>query len=176
MCRSVGSDAFVEGSFSPNQKQSHLQKEYQRVQISTRNNYYKDKWRGSGKRMSQALGTQVAYLPNNSKSLPTPNPISRPISSSSLIFVFCSLLSSGSFFSVPCCCSQLCLSSMEAKLLGAYSPAIRSHLASDLRPNSLYALKTKQTFNFVIFKSSFSKKGIQSVRALAVPNGYRLFL
>lgn len=137
---------------------------------------YKDNRRGSGKRMSQAveIGTQIAYLPNNSESLPNPNSISRPISSSSLIFLFCPLLSSSSLFSVPCRCSQLCLFSMEAKLLGASSPAIRSQLASDSRLSSLFALKTKQSLNFVNFKSSVSEKGIQSTRALAIPNAYRL--
>ncbi|KAF3444812.1 hypothetical protein FNV43_RR14505 [Rhamnella rubrinervis] len=63
---------------------------------------------------------------------------------------------------------------MEAKLLGASSPAIRSQLASDSRPSSIFALKTRQTFNSVNFKFNFSKKGNQSIRALAIPNAYGL--
>ncbi|KAH7532689.1 hypothetical protein FEM48_Zijuj04G0048700 [Ziziphus jujuba var. spinosa] len=57
---------------------------------------------------------------------------------------------------------------MEAKLLGASSPAIRTHIASNSRPTSFLALKTRKASNFVNFHS---KKGIQSVRLHVASNG-----
>lgn len=89
---------------------------------------------------------------------------------------------SSSSYSLPLFLQALCflflvvllaLSSMEAKLLGASSSAIRTNLASNSRPSSVFSLKTRKASNFIIFNSSFLKKGIQSVRIHASSNGYK---
>lgn len=63
---------------------------------------------------------------------------------------------------------------MEAKLLGAASPAITapSHTSRFSRPISPFVYQTRQNLSFRFQGSRLSKRGIQSAQAAATSIGY----